>query len=113
MNPVTESSQLSGEGHFVPRARCVVELPTLRGTFEPQQHGPDGSDTNASGHQHRMRGALDEAKIVSRPADLQHSADGKLLVGVARAASAAGIALYAHDIAVRLVLGVDERILPH
>ena len=80
--------------------------------LQPLHHAPDRRDADAAGEQNDMAGVLDQRKIVARRADLERPADAQVVMHVARAAAARGIALDADRVAFGSGSGFDQRILP-
>src|SRR5258708_28864399 len=101
------------KGGLAPPPDRIVELPGTRERSQARDHRDDRCDTDAARDEHGMGRRLDERKIVARPSDLEDRADAKLVMHETRAAAARRLALDAQHVAVALVRGIGDRILPH
>src|SRR5690606_38334767 len=101
------------ESRAVVAANGVGDLPRPADRLEPSCHGQNGRDTDPAGDQHAVSGAFEQGKVVSWWTDLEHIADGELLVHPARAAATVRIVVDANHIAVAFVLAVQERVAAH
>src|SRR5580658_6326256 len=117
--PTEGEVQARGVGHiqtleFVKKSRVfrgsarVVQLPRRAERDKPLKHGPDRRDADSASDQDRVRGALDQWKIVARRRDFDLGADAQLVMQIDRRATARRGLLNAHYIAMRFLLRIAK-----
>ena len=97
------------ERHIGARLACVIELPRAVLRLELLRHAPDRRNADAAGKQNDLGGILDQWEIVARRADLQSVSGAQIIKNVARTAAACCVKLDGNDVALGIVVRVEQR----